>query len=572
MSDVAAFNMDRKKILFCAAFAALMLSLAVLGGIRNYSPVPYWDMWDGTIGFFNQISAGNDAAWWAQHNEHRIILARILFWIDITCFGGASYFLITINYLLAASGAYLFWRIIKSFPFHPELACTKICLGWLLSAWLFLWCQQENFTWGFQSQFFLVQLLPLYALYALQRAIVGKNGASFALACGAGVLAAGAMANGVLALPIMTLFAALTRMGYRRIVCLGMLSVGVLLLYFLGFEQPHEHGSLSQSLIHHPLGMLQFICTYLGSPFYYLAGKGVSGRWFAAAMGFIMIVSSVRLGVRALSDVQKNSLTLALLCFVLYIGGTAFGTAGGRLMLGMDVALSSRYTTPAIMAWACLFILQLPVFSAGLQNGKKLYHYALRTLLLLMLVLQLFAVQSVQEKLQEQKLAVLALELGARDERQIIHLFPRADEVQAIAEQARRLKISVFGASPYKQDRESLGQQIPAPSRTACAGAVTGISGIAGETNFQKISGWMLNSSGQTISGLILVVNAQNRIVGYAMSGFPAGALPEQLHASAAQSGFRGYLLRPDSMQGLFLYDMDSDCALHMKSAAEIIN
>ncbi|MGD4365427.1 hypothetical protein QT713_22860, partial [Xanthomonas citri pv. citri] len=43
----------------------------------TFSPVPFWDMWDGGLGFY--VRQMTDVSqWWAQHNEHRIVLSRIL--------------------------------------------------------------------------------------------------------------------------------------------------------------------------------------------------------------------------------------------------------------------------------------------------------------------------------------------------------------------------------------------------------------------------------------------------------------------------------------------------------------
>jgi hypothetical protein len=44
-------------ILFGLA-AVTFFILAVIGTIRNYSPVPFWDMWDGYIGFYLKVHAG----------------------------------------------------------------------------------------------------------------------------------------------------------------------------------------------------------------------------------------------------------------------------------------------------------------------------------------------------------------------------------------------------------------------------------------------------------------------------------------------------------------------------------
>ena len=53
-------------------FAVVMTVLAVIGAIRMYSPIPHWDMWDGTLQFYLDTQDGIASAWWRQHNEHRV--------------------------------------------------------------------------------------------------------------------------------------------------------------------------------------------------------------------------------------------------------------------------------------------------------------------------------------------------------------------------------------------------------------------------------------------------------------------------------------------------------------------
>src|SRR5690349_8591139 len=88
--------------------APLCVVLAVVGGFRHYSPVPFWDMWPGYVDFWVRLSEGEWGAWWAQHNEHRIVLARLLFWVDHAVFGGTIGFLFVVNYLLALAGFLIF--------------------------------------------------------------------------------------------------------------------------------------------------------------------------------------------------------------------------------------------------------------------------------------------------------------------------------------------------------------------------------------------------------------------------------------------------------------------------------
>jgi hypothetical protein len=60
----------------------LFFGSTVIGAIRNYSPVPFWDMWDGYIGFYERISNGHWEAWWERHMEHRLVFSRVFFWLE----------------------------------------------------------------------------------------------------------------------------------------------------------------------------------------------------------------------------------------------------------------------------------------------------------------------------------------------------------------------------------------------------------------------------------------------------------------------------------------------------------
>jgi hypothetical protein len=65
-------------ILLCLAAAVLVL--AVIGAVRWYSPVPYWDMWDGyLIYYLFSVQSGIWAHVFAQANEHRVTLSHLLF-------------------------------------------------------------------------------------------------------------------------------------------------------------------------------------------------------------------------------------------------------------------------------------------------------------------------------------------------------------------------------------------------------------------------------------------------------------------------------------------------------------
>ena len=99
-----------RTLMLCAAalsamVALLFVGLDLVGVVRGWFPLPYLDMWDGYVGFWYKLKAGDTGAWWAQHNEHRIVLARIAFWLDLRFLHGAGWSLIVWNVLAMLGNA-----------------------------------------------------------------------------------------------------------------------------------------------------------------------------------------------------------------------------------------------------------------------------------------------------------------------------------------------------------------------------------------------------------------------------------------------------------------------------------
>ncbi len=163
-------------------------------------------------------------AWWRQANEHRLVLPKALFWMEYTWFGGQQVFLIIMNYVLVGCGLAVFAAFLRDrLPAQPGrswfFGVTLLAIG------LFSWVQKENLAWANQGQFFLAQVLPLVGFYCLYRAACAPTARGwFPAASLIGVLSVGTMANGVMALPMMVLYAAVARLGRRRTLILAVLT------------------------------------------------------------------------------------------------------------------------------------------------------------------------------------------------------------------------------------------------------------------------------------------------------------------------------------------------------------
>lgn len=528
---------NRKSQLFLLA-ATVFVALAITGGVRGYSPVPFWDMWDGYLGFFTKVMSGDVSAWWAQHNEHRIVLARIFFWLDLVIFAGQGWFLVVVNYLLQAVVCMLFWTIWKE-----SRSEKHHWIGYFLITWLFWWIQKNNLEWGFQSQFILAQLLPLAALYSLHRSVhvVPAFNKWFVLAMAIGVMSIGSMANGVLALPIMTVYAVLTRMELRRIVILSVVSVFALGAYFYGYIAPAGHGSLGQALRTNPLGLVHYIVVYVGGAFSF--GNNHVGVWTATIAGIFLVVSSVFFALNALARPREETLRLALLAFILYIGGTALGTAGGRLIFGIDQALASRYMTTSLMAWAALLILYLPLINTLRLSVQNKLWVCFAILLLFMVPIQLESLQSEKVRNFDRKLAALAVELGVKDEPQIKHIFPSVPWILDIAEKPIAANWSIFGMTPIKDLREMQGAKLDILNvAKVCMGSIDEVLKINGESQYLKIRGWIFDPVRNKVPEYALLVDTLGTVYGVVLTGDDRKDVANEINSNARYAGFRGYL------------------------------
>jgi hypothetical protein len=527
-----------------------VVGLSILGAVLAYSPVPYGDMWDGALDFMVRAAQGSPLDWWGQHNEHRILLSRLLFFLDMQCCRGANWPLVVANYLFAGAASLVFLRMLRdSMGTQSPAGRGELVLGLCLTAWLFQWMQQENLTWAFQSQFFLAQLLPLCAFYCCGRSTgPPASGRWFLAACALGAASAATMANGLLALPLMALHAWMTRQDPRRILALAALGAAAAVLYFHGYQSPPRHGSVWQSATHDPLGMLAFALLYVGSPFYHLVGGGSIGTAVAGCCGLLLTVFLVRDAVAALRQANRAAAWPAIITYIAYVGITALATAGGRLVFGIDQAVSSRYTTPALMAWAALAVLHAPSLAAALEAGRQRILVPFYSLAALMLVGQLQALEVPREELFEHRIAALALELQIEEPGQIRWVFPDTRQALAIALKASDLGLSVFGQYPLAGVRQLMSATVEPANLPPCQGKLDALLVAKVQPRLIQVSGWMYDEATGLAPQVIRFIAADGRLIGYALTGGERADLPKEISQHGNRAGFRGYLL-PDGAQ-----------------------
>lgn len=542
-------------------FAMFMVFLAINGGMQGYSPIPYWDMWEGSLNFAIKASDGNWSVWWAQHNEHRIVLSRLLFWADINWFGGLSIALIAVNFLIIGVSAAVLWRILCAYNSRSLDKRPEILIGCFIVGWLFQWMQSQNFIWGFQSQFLLVQLLPLCAFFLLSKSVMTSNlfEKNFLIACLLGILSIGTMANGLLVLPMMFVYELFFRRSKSKLWVIALLSIITSYLYLVDYKSPAGHSSILEAVRHDPIGVIQYALIYIGSPFHYLT-YGWLTPYTSLLLGSVFIVLYGVFFVKSALDLKRNPLRLALFFYIAFIVCTAIVTGGGRLIFGVQQALESRYTTPAIMAWAVLLILYSPYLPLIINKMGWIGKSLIALCCLAIASLQLGALDSQEQSLFLKKVAALGISMGIPDPDRIAAIYPSAKGALAIAKVAQINNLTFFNIEPYRSASKLLGYESSNKDLTQCAGFIDVIEPVKGSSNYARVGGWVFNPETGSAPKAIEFINQNNLVIGYGIVGGFRPDLEKAVKSSAIRSGFEGYVDLSKMGNMISLKDLDSLC------------
>ncbi|MEZ7813906.1 MAG: hypothetical protein ACI9O0_000301 [Paracoccaceae bacterium] len=486
-----------------AILAALIVLTTSIYAINSSTSVPYWDMFDGNLDFYWKFSEGDWGALWQQHNEHRIVLAKLLFLIDFSLARGTTTFLHVMNLVLASMCGIvmiLFARDTMKVDWFSTMPLVIIGLSFSIQ-------QKENFTNAFQSQFFLASLLPLVGLYFAHRSVKQQKGTSrnFALAASMGLASSLAMANGILALPVLTVYALLMRMSWTRIAVLSGLSLATISIYFYGHHSIPGHTPILDSL-QKPFELLRYVVIYMGHN---------------SLLGFIVLVAEVAALFIFMPRGRAASGEIALVGFVGFVIMTGAITGLGRLHFGLEQARSSRYLTPVFAAYGSLIILYAPSFlnwTVGQGWLSKTNPKVLGVIALTVLAVgQGPALRVMPERNYNHMLGALALELGLADQATVNSIYPNAEHALKKSTQARTTPLMIWAMEPIRNARTLIGTTMSMPASTACHLAADKVTPISTSDEMLRVDGWLgLPSERET---LVYLTDEVGKIYGVGLIG-----------------------------------------------------
>lgn len=528
---------------------ALFAALATYGTWLNYTPVPFWDMWNGQLLFNFRVEAGEGwLAWWELHNEHRLVIPKAIFWLDGQLFNNSLSLLFSLNVALAACNFACFaWMANRLLLRDQDQIARHVMIG-VLGALCFSWLQVDNFVWAFQSQFFLSYLLPLISFILLAQYSQKRTSTLFLASAALGVMSAGTMANGLLASAVLVPLAVALRLGWLRIGILAALAALVWQVYFSSPTDVISSPSLGTLIQSQPALLLEYLLAYLGGPWFFMLGS--ESLLAAQIAGAILIAGCLAMTWKTWR-VSSSPLQWALLAFLLFIGGTALGTASGRLAIGLEQSLSSRYLTPQLLAWAALLLLVV--------SHMRVSRYSLLLLLLpaLLLPAQLSTTVPLPQTFNR-LVAGLALQLDAVDAKYLDQIYFSPKNLQRIATMAKERNTSVF-AYPLIADAKRWMAQTPPHPKAACRGGLD-VTTPLDSGNMSRVEGWIFETASQTVPRQVMLLSDSGEVVGFALSGLPRPDTEEFTGDNFRTAGYVGYV-RADSKVAAMM-GIDTDCYL----------
>jgi len=542
---------SKEAVAVCAlAFLAMwFLTTTLLGVARHYSPVPFWDMWDGYLGTYLRVETGDLWAIWERHNDTRIVLPKLLYLIDLGVFGGLGWFLLATHVVLMLfiCGMLLLYanRLIggtgpRWFMWGIFLGAASLCMSWT---------QRDNLTWGFQSMMFLSVLLPLAAFYcfalAVERDDWGWLTAAWVLATGASL----SMINCLAVLPLMALLGMLLRLHWRKVVGTWAVAGALVALYMsdgIGVAASGSAGSTPGLL-----PMTVFTLKSLGGPLFF-----VSGRPILALLGGVILVLlfAVLAALHWRLGLRSNPFRAALFGFVLFGFATAGGVAVARTAAwGVDYGLTSRYMTSVLSVWAALAILAA---SFVRLDRTRWGHTTLLGLLLVMLLpSQVAALHPPVEDLRDRMLAALALKMEVNDEEVLSRIRSPSLELALLAREPSQKKLSIFG-SPELVDVKDLMGSMQRHRGIECAGDIVRLTPLIKDRSYVRIEGWLMDEYSRLAPSSVMILDANRRVVGFAVGGYRADAFDGR----AIHARIKGYVRSESATATLLLKSRDVNC------------
>lgn len=533
-------------VLACA-LALCVMAVTFRAMAIVYLPVPYWDQW------YYVTPAQTLSSLWKQHNEHRLVLYKLISAADMLLVSGRHYIDFGASLFIQAAHALLLsGLILAAGPWRGSVRIAFVIA--LVSGALFWGLQWENFFWAFQAQFFGVYAAATLAFWLLCR---GRGAGGAGLAFLAALASLGFMSNGLVALVILPLLAWALGRPARQVVALAVGAVLAAAIYLAGYHTPDLHTPPLAALAR-PVPLALYIASYVGRPvldlFHYAIPAAPSFPKYAVFAGTAGILGALVLAahlVRARGKVRPAQ--FGLLAVIAFIGGTAFITALGRLDFGIGQSYAGRYATPAILFWVALGGL---VASRAAGQGRRVVGAVALIALALAAAGAPTIIAFAHSERQNRADGLTAILSKAGDGEALARLLDNPAVIAVNAAELEKARLAVYALPWSHWLGQPLATVAPDRTETGCTGTLAVAGALAGPAAGAQ-AGWRVAGSSRSASGLpfrtVILTDAAGVVAGYGMTD-------SRDAADGTWSGWRGHV-RPGTAGPVAAWGLGDDGA-----------
>jgi len=536
-------------------FPLLFLWAMVYYTYNNYSPVPFWDSWDGFVQAGKQITDGDWSFLFNLHNQHRILLSKLLYLLDYKIIESHFLFLLFLNLLFPIISFVIFSYL--SFKYLKEYNIYFICFS---GCFIFLLSQSENFRWEFESQFFLAQIIPFVSFIFFAKGIDENlkiyRFKSISISIFFAIISIFTMANGILAIFILLMISIVKTRRYLLSLLLTILCIFLAIYSMKGVKNDYGTSNIYE-VVFSINNIFWYLISYFGSPFYHIMtfyGNSGGARGVARILGFIfsiLFAYSVFYTVKS-----KNKYAWALFAFVFYIFLSGVSVTLGRFKLGTDQAFGERYTTPVIMGWVALILLLYPCFLH--ERFKKRLQIGTVVLMLIMLPYQMVIKNYVDFSSFAKEIFLIAYYLGVNDRGNNGYIYPDPD-VPPLVTREMENDLGFFTHSKHYFDmKELFNAHYGVAIRTAekCESHID-LTRNTSEAKYDYIEGRLKITPREGKKNFLLIYNEQHQKVGYLVSGLRQKSF-KTYRNKKMDIGIFGYLNTDFLDRRLFFYNPET--------------
>lgn len=359
---------------------------------------PYMDDYPVVVDFLNRLPAAHTfgkktALLLEQNNFHRLVLAKLIAWVNVALTGSVDFRVMQyVGLLTLLSTSWLLWR---NYAVSPGYGVTTGKSFWVFLPVLFLLYQFQGWNIAFWSivatSNVTAPTLALLAFWLGNRKRKGfGEGYGKGWAIGVGLVALFTNGNGILVLPLLAVGWALQGHPRRTIAAL-VVAVPALWFYFQGYQNPAGPSLQQLFSVSKLTHLLALDTAFLGAIAYHPAVP-----WLPILLGSLTIFwTTYLLWIRY----DRTNPTLFWLLIFLHLTGLML--AVNRIQNDTSIVFASRYRNITALHLAATYLSAVDVLLSGtLLHFKKVARRSVAPLnwfagLALMAAVGLWAVSNV---------------------------------------------------------------------------------------------------------------------------------------------------------------------------------